>query len=653
MDLLIPNSWLKKYLNTKASPQEIAKYLSLCGPSIERTNKTENGDFIYNVEVTTNRVDSASVLGVAREASAILPRFGITAKLKFTDQKENGNFKFVKKVKYLNVSVNSKLCPRFTAILINDVTVRESPNDVKVLLEKVGVRSINNVVDVSNLIMHEIGQPVHTFDYDKIGKHKMILRESRKGETLTTLDEKTHILFGGDIVIEDGSKKLIDLCGIMGGKESAIDNNTKNVLLFVQNYNPKRIRETSMRLAHRTEAAVLFEKQIDPELVTTGILKSIELLEKLSYGTAQKEVLDLYPHPYKTKIIKISKERIDKSIGISIDMKDIVKYTESLGFKVQQQDKTMLFSVPSWRANDISIPEDIIEEVARIHGYHNLPSQIMTGAIPQQNTDSPFAFEKEIKQTLRSLGFIEVYNLSLVSKEMISGKALRLKNSLGTDGEYLRTSLKNSLLNAVRSNSHEKQSINMFEMANIYLPRKNDLPNEQMTLSGVITKESYRLSKGKIETLLDELKVKYTTKITEGNEYLPSQKTEVWADKEIVGEYGNLDTGEFFFEFNVEKLRHSQKEELLFQEISKFPPQVEDLTLVIPEKTFIGEVVNSVKTVTQLINKIELSDIFENAYTFNIQYQAKDRTLTDKEVKDLRNKILLTLKSKFGITTKD
>jgi len=182
-----------------------------------------------------------------------------------------------------------------------------------------------------------------------------------------------------------------------------------------------------MRLAYRTEAAVLFEKQIDPELVSTGILKSIELIEKLSDGKAEKEILDLYPRPYKTKIVSITKEEIDKAIGISISKEDIIKYTEKLGFEVKQKGLSLSFTVPSWRANDISIPEDIVEEVARIYGYHNLPSEIMKGAIPSQNIDSPFSFEQEIKHILMSLGFVEVYNLSLVSKDMTTEGSLKLK----------------------------------------------------------------------------------------------------------------------------------------------------------------------------------------------------------------------------------
>ncbi|MEK7188784.1 MAG: phenylalanine--tRNA ligase beta subunit-related protein [Patescibacteria group bacterium] len=288
MNILIPDKWLREFLKTLASPAQISEYLSLCGPAVERINETSYGP-VYYFEVTTNRVDSVSIYGVAREAAAILPRFGIKARLHSV---KVGEFKFSQKVKYLKAIVDKKLCSRFTAALIKNVIIKPSPKQIQDKLTAVGVRAINNVVDISNYVMHELGQPVHTFDYDKIKGAKMILRESEKGEKITTLDGKTYLLPGEDIVIEDGQKRLIDLAGIMGGENSAVDSNTKNVLLFVQTYNPLNIRRTSMSLAKRSEAAVLFEKDLDPELVSVGIGRTIDLFVKLTGGVPEKEILD-------------------------------------------------------------------------------------------------------------------------------------------------------------------------------------------------------------------------------------------------------------------------------------------------------------------------------------------------------------------------
>jgi len=641
MDIKVPNSWLKKFLDTKATSIEIAKYLSLCGPSIERTHKTSDGDSIFNVEVTTNRIDTASILGIAREASAILPRFEIPAKLRSSSAIKIKNYEFKNKVRYLDVTVDSKLCPRFTAVLIRNVNVKESPSAIKSLLEKVGVRPINNVVDVSNYIMHELGQPVHTFDYDKIVNHKMNLRASRNGEFITTLDNSEFELGGGDIVIEDGSGKLIDLCGIMGGLNSAIDNNTKNVLLFVQNYESSKIRKTSMNMGQRTEAAVLFEKGLDSENVKPAILRAIEMIEKLSGGAAEKEILDIYPNPYKLKIVTTTKEELDKIIGIDIPEKDMIKYLESLGFEARLQGQTLQFEVPSWRGNDINIKEDIAEEIARIYGYHNLPSVLMAGSLPAPRINPEFEVEKQIKQTLVSLGAIEVYNSSLVD----SGD-IKLKNPLGPDTAYLRNNLKNSLIKDIDNNPQEKGYIHIFEIANIY-------PNEKLMLGGIIKNGKYRENKGIVEMLLNELKIDYTTKLIDGKDYLANQRLEVISSKIKIGEFGNLEKGLYYYEFDINKLINSKRVEKKYKEIAKYPPQIEDLTLVVPEKTYIGEVIKTIKSINQLVNKVVLTDIYENSYTFNIEYQSKNHTLNDREVKDLRTKILSSLKLKFGIVTKE
>lgn len=652
MDILIPNSWLKKFLDTKAKPNEIAKYLSLSGPSVERIIKEIDGDSIYHIEVTTNRADAASVLGIAREASAILPRFGIKAKLRQIKSK-TAKRKLVNKVDYLEASADASLCPRFTAVLIKNAAIKESPNEIKSLLEKAGVRPINNIVDVSNFVMHELGQPVHTFDYDKIAGHKMILRNSKKGEVITTLDGKKFTLSGGDIVIEDGKGRLIDLCGIMGGENSAIDKKTKNVLLFVQTYNPHKIRQTSMNLAQRSEAAVLFEKGLNPEQVEPAMMRAIELLENLSGGKAEAEILDIYPSPYKGKSVSTNLQELKSIIGINLSKSDIKKYLESLGFGVKWHADNITVSVPSFRSNDIGIPEDIAEEVARIYGYHNLPSIIMSGSLPAPKEDSIFKFEAKVKQTLKSLGAVEVYNLSLTDKASAGEGALKLANPLGLESEYLRMSLMPSLIANISANPQEKGSIHFFELSNVYMPRKNDLPEERLTLGGIIKGNEYRQNKGIVEALLDEMNIEYQSEINDRSGFLPNQRLEIISDKTKIGEYGNLESGSFYYEFNLEKLMNAKKVVLKFKETPKFPPQIESLTVVFPSKTKIGEAQNAILQTDKKVFKAELKDIYKDSYTFEVWFQDESKTLNDSEVKEVRSKVIQVLKSKFGGSVKE
>lgn len=654
MDLVIPDKHLRKYLDTKATPKELAKYLSLCGPSIERTKLHQSGDHLYQVEVTTNRVDSANIYGIAREAATILPRFGISANLKNLDTKKVlSKYSLKGKVNYLNVTIDKKLCPRFSAVLIENVVIKQSPAEIKDLLEKVDLRTINNIVDISNYIMHLIGQPIHTFDYDKIKDSKMLVRLSKKDEEITTLDGKSYKLLGGDIVIEDGESKLIDLCGIMGGNNSKVDENTKNVLLFVQNYDKHYIRKTSMNLGIRSEAAVLFEKGLDSENVVNGLALGIELIEKNSNGKARKEILDIYPNPYKEKTVKTDLATLTRIIGIEIPKQDITNYLTSLGFKVVWKKDNLEVSVPSFRSEDIDIPEDIAEEVARIYGYHNLPPILMGGDLPNKvsNLDE-FAFENKVKQTLKALNAIEVYNLSLVDRGDI-----KLKNPLGSDTAYLRNNLQDSLISNINYNTQEKGFIHLFEVANIYIPRKNDLPEERLILSGIVKRSTYRKNKGLVQTLLNELNIDYSEVLEDGKNFKPNQRITVYSNKVLIGEYGNLENSLFsdnnccfYYSFEMKKLQLSKKIERKYQEVNKFPPQVEDITLAVPERTYVGHIIEEIYKVSEFIKEVTLTDIYENNHTFNVKYQSEEKTLEDKEVEEIRNKIIKSLSSKFGIT---
>lgn len=650
MDIFIPNSWLKDFLETNASPKDIARCLSLSGPSVEKVIK-ENDDYIYKVEITTNRVDSASVYGFAREASAILPRFGIKSKLK--PLKFSSKYNFFDKVKYLDVSLDTKLCTRFTAVLIKNVTIKDSPEHIKDRLIKIGLRPINNVVDISNYIMHELGQPLHTFDYDKIGKSKMILRESKKGEEITTLDRKHFVLPGGDIVIEDGDGKIIDLCGIMGGKNSMVTENTKNVLLFVQTYNPQRIRRTSMTLAQRSEASILFEKDLDEENVEPAIKRSIDLFEKITKGKAENLILDIYPKPYKTKIIKTSLSFINKLIGESISKEDVASSLKLLGFSLKWNKDALEVSIPSFRSKDINIPEDIVEEIARIYGYHNLKSELMNGKLPEKLLNPPFEFEENLKNILSILGGIEIYTYSLVAESLTNEHSLKLLNPLGKDTEYLRNTMIYSLINAADANNSDDESFHLFEIANIYITKKNDLPEERMMLSGIFSKYQYVKAKGIIETLLKKIRIPYSFEIEDKKEFLPNNRLVIKTGSNEIGEFGTLENGNIYYELNTSLLQKYGNIIKPFVTPFKYPAQIEDISFIFPERTKIGDVMESIKKLDSQISRIELIDMFEKSYTFRIWYQNKSKTLSNVEVEKIRKNIISKTMSAFGASVKN
>jgi phenylalanyl-tRNA synthetase beta chain len=536
--------------------------------------------------------------------------------------------------------------------LIKNVKIKPSPDYIKKRLATMGERPINNIVDISNYIMHEIGQPVHTFDYDKISGSKMILRASKKGEKLTTLDGKTHELPGGDIVIEDGDGKLIDLAGIMGGQNSAVDAKTKNVLLFVQTYNPTNIRKTYMSLAQRTKAAVLFEKGLDTELVSLGMKRGIDLFIKLTDGKPEKKILDIYPKPYKAKKVITTLTFFEERLGIKLSKSEISKYLKPLGFETIWKGNKLETLTPSFRAKDIFLAEDLLEEVARLYGYHNLPSSLMAGTIPDPLSDAPFNFEDKIKNLLSGWGGIEAYTLSMVPESSAEKGALKLRNPLGKESSFMRTSLMPSLIKVVKENTGEKDPFHIFEIANVYLPRKNMLPDEKMVLGGIFTNTKYREAKGTIEALLEKLNADVKFVAEDGKGFSASKRSTIKSNNAKIGQLGILEEGLIYYDFDIELLKKASLVIASFAPIPKYPAQIEDITLVFPPKTKVGEVASFIKSSHKNLVKAELVNIYKDAHTFRFWYQHPEKTLNNKDVEIIRDKVVTRLKEKFGARIK-
>ena len=670
MNILIPDSWLRDYLETKANPEKIGRCLSLCGASVERIKK-ENNDSIYDIEITSNRVDMASVKGIARETVATLPQFNIKASLK---QKPYQNFnKEIKKNKKTKSSPklkvfikDKKLCPRFTAILFDNISIKPSPKIIQERLEKAGIRSLNNVIDISNYLMRELGQPVHIFDYDKIAKKTMILRESQKGEKITTLDGKTHNLPGKDIVIEDGKGILIDLCGIMGAQNSAVDNKTKRILLFIQNYEPTHIRRTSMLLAHRTEAANLFEKKIDPELVMPTLNKGIQLIKELSGGKIASKIIDLYPSPLKEKAILLPIQLIKDYLGISIQLNKVINILKSLGFKIKEQNikqGRIKAIVPSWRYDDISLPQDLIEEISRIYGYHHLPSQLPLGILPQRPAKQTFSFEEEIKNSLVDWGYTEIKNYSMQNKKNIENRLLNPKdhlslgNPLTKEWAYMRRSLIPSFLNTIKNN--EPKKVKFFELGKIFIKQNGKLPKEKISLViGQNQKHHYYYLKGIMEILFEKFKINnYDFKINPNNFLFNSQKSaQIFQEKQLLGFLGEINP-QIINNFNIKNpvavlqldflaLAKSQQTAKKFKPLIKYESIIEDLSFELLKPVFYTDFVKLIKSCSPLIKKISLLDSFQNKRTFKILYQDPKKNLSNQEVSYVRQKIIKNVEEK-------
>ena len=667
MNIIIPDSWIKEFLKTKATPKQIDEYLSLCSQSVEKLTQIGK-DWLYEIEITTNRPDCFSIYGLARELAVILPRFGIPAKL--LPLNIFNTSPIIEKGLPLEVKITKpSLCPRFTAIIFDQIVIKPSPKVVQERLEKSGIRAINNVVDISNYLMLELGQPMHTFDYDKIKKAKMILRESAGGEKLTTLDGQVRPLPDGTIIIEDGEGRIIDLCGIMGGENSQVDEKTKRVLLFVQTYDPVKIRQTCQKLAFRTDAASRFEKGVDSEGVMMAMNKAIQMFKENCEAKIASNLIDIYPHPSQEKTIKLDLNLVNKIMGISIPQKEIISILQSLGFSILHSTFSIIHClVPYWRYGDISIPEDLIEEIARIYGYHRLPTNLIPTFLNQSKSNF-FDWTFKVKEALKFWGFTETVSYSMVSGQLLRNceinpeEALKIANPLSDEWVYMRPSLIPSLLEVVNNNKKSKAKI--FEMANIYLPQgEQQLPEENFMLTVLMVEEDFAHLKGLAEALLEELGVRtYEINTYElqktfyGKIFHPTHRAEITIGNNSLGIFGEIKAA-ILAKFGIKKkivILDLDFNELIkyattdkkYMPIPKYPPIIEDFSFVVPAKTYVGDIIKLIRSTNQIIQGAELIDAYEQTRTFRITYQDPNKTLTDKEVEKIRKKIIEGVEDKF------
>lgn len=648
MNIKITHNWLLEYLDTDAIAFELQKYLSLCGPSVENVQKTDD-DYVLDIEVTSNRVDMACVVGITQEAQAILPRFGKKAKLN-RNPLENLRFKNLElknKTHHLNIKIkNPDLCSRFTALVLSGIKIDKSPEIISKRLQLCGIKSINNVVDISNYLMLTLGQPTHIFDYDKIARSIMILRESKKGEKIVTLDEKEIFLPGGDIVIEDGTGKLIDLCGIMGGLNSAVTNKTKNVVLFVQTYNKQKIRKTSMITGQRSLAATYFEKGLDEERVEPTLVYGVELLQKYAGATVSSQLYDIYPKSYRPKIVEVAITDFKKLIGVEIKKEKAEDILASLGFSIDHRttSEVVRAAVPSWRKDDIAIKEDLIEEVARIYGYHNIPVNLQPNVYLKKDRkmDKLFSLQDKIRHFLKHIGLHEVINYSMVSEK----QDLKLVNPITEDLAYMRSSLLPSLVKNMIINQGKKDILRFFEIAKVYYAKKNGLPLEVYKL-GLATNTNFFDLKGIIEALLKELNIETSgMKKDRIDLFSPNVSARITIDHDTIAVVGQLKTGlqleyrsktpVFLAEIDIWSLVKSYRLVPAYKPINSYAVIKLDLTAKIRNfEEFKKQALSSSK----LLDKLEVIDTYKDNVTIRFFFTSPSRNIKEEEAKQELEKI--------------
>lgn len=663
MNILIPDSWLREHLHTEATPKQLKDCLSLCGPSIERIYEKED-DWVYDIEVTTNRVDMMSVRGIAREAALILPEFGIPASL-LPFPAESGEIPNSGSKLDIKITNNPILCSRLLGMKLSNIHIHESPAWMRRKLELVGQRPLNAVVDVTNYVMWEVGHPIHVFDYDALKQKTIIVREAKKGETLTTLDRKTHTLLGGEIIFDDGTGTIIDLPGIMGTANTVVQNSTKNILLWTENADPVRIRRASMGLSIRSQAAVINEKQPDSELALIAMKRAIQLLEDVSNATVGSTLLDLYPEKPATTSCRLSLSHVNQYVGEELPAERIETILKGIGCMVKKKTgkESILFDItpPTLRSKDLQIPEDYIEEIARIVGYHTIAPRMPEGTLPFTVPDPILVQEAQIKKRLQGWGYTEIYAYSMISQKELdvfsidSHDVYRIINPLSDDHEYLRPTLVPSMLACLAKNQSVRAELALFELSNTYLKQTNDLPQEQSELVVGLTGNGFLQLKGLAETIFSEYGIssQFPPITAEETYFVPEQSISL-------GEYGSVGMVHptllasyvikkpvTVLRLSLSKIVQNAKSQQSYSPIPKHPPVIEDYTFLLPEKSYIGPILQSIQSLDPLIATVTVHDAFEQNRTIQVTYKHPERTLRDSEIKPLRKKIVHHVSEQF------
>lgn len=659
MNILIPHQWLLEHLETKATTDQISKALSLTGSTVESVTDVL-GEPVYDIEITTNRVDSASIRGIAREAATSLPEFDIPAKLKPLKANTDEIKEQVKNLPQVDLEIvnDPKLCKRLMGITL-EVKVKESPDWLKKRLEQVGQRPLNNLIDSTNYIMWELGHPTHIFDYDKFTQKKLLVREAKEGETVTTLDKKIYTTVGGEVIFDDGTGTIIDMPGLMGTDNTIVDSNTKRVLFFIDSVFADKIRFASMTHGIRTQAAILNEKHVDPGLGMDAMVSGIDLLIQIADAKPTSNIFDDWPVKTDTKTINLENSLLEKYLGIEISTERVTRILQSLGFQVNvtnEPETTYSVIPPSYRSDDIQISQDVIEEVARIYGYHNLPSKLLDTKIPDITTNLNHQLEQTIRVSLADWGATEVYTYSLVSQDLANQSGydlsthLKVSNTLTEDLEYLRKSLIPSHLQ-VFNNNKAQHNWTIFELANTYLAKQATLPEEVMELV-ISNNHSFDEIKHLVDLLAEKLRLPdYHIAINPNllsPEYLTQVSGIIMSGEVVLGFLGQTSLGIFAASLKLSELEKQTRSHPTYQPLATTSPIIEDMTFTLADNTPVGAVIDTVKQMSSLIDSVDLKDQYKQNFTFTISYLNRDQQLRVEDIKSLRDEIVNLLKDKFS-----
>lgn len=637
-------------------------------------------DVIFEIDnkSLTNRPDLWGHYGIARELSALL---GVRFKnLKFLEK-----FRKTKGPEFYIEIQDKNSCPRYLGVLIENIEVSDSPQWIKSYLEKSGIRSINNIVDITNFVMLELGQPLHAFDAKNLQNNKIIVRKAKKGEKFKTLDREERNLTEEDLLICDDDKPVA-LAGIMGGENSEITDSTKSIFIESANFEAACIRKTSMRLGLRTDASARFEKSLDPELAKNAILRAIELVEQLCVKS--KVVNQIIDSDFSSKekiIINLDIKFINEKIGREIGTDKIISILKSLGFEVKNKKSYLEVTVPSYRATgDIKISEDLVEEIARIYGYQSIGVSDPIVSLKPVYRERSIQLERSVKNFIsKDLGYCEMYNYSMISEDEINSVMaqtndyIEIANAVSKNLKYLRNSLSISLLKNTASNLRFYKEFKIFEIGRIFKKEKGDyisnknskevLPMQDKFLGFVACgKDKFLELKGDIELVFSNLKIDFEENPCENDLFEASKCLAYESNGEIIGFFGevkkqilnnfDIDKIEVLFgEFNFGLLCKYSKDKKTYSELPRFPKMIQDVSMLLDYSSNWKDIEKRIKSISALIEDVELFDIYEGekiekgmrSIAFHVTFYDSTKTLVSEEVEKIMIEIRRILVAEF------
>ncbi|HEY5974615.1 MAG TPA: phenylalanine--tRNA ligase subunit beta [Geobacteraceae bacterium] len=646
-------------------------------------------DTVFEIGLTPNRADCLSVIGIAREIAA---KLGTT--VKYAHPRVAENTTPITAVASVTIE-DPEHCPRYAARYISGCTIGPSPAWLVSRLQAVGQRSINNVVDVTNYVLMEYGHPLHAFDHEQLAEGRIVVRRADEGELFTTLDGQERPLNASDLTIRDGSR-AVALAGIMGGQNSEISDATSNILLESAYFNPSVIRKTGKRLGLHTESSHRFERGADVNILPVALDRAASLIAELAGGSVASGVIDVYPFPVPENYVAVRVSRVNALLGLTLTAGEIARLFTSLECAVSAVDAELLqVRVPSFRV-DIEREIDLIEEVARLHGYEQIPVTMPLARVESDRLPRSQRLEKELKNLMVGLGFNEVINFSFASPieserlrlpaEDPRRATVRLMNPLVDEHSVMRTSLAPSLLSTAASNFNMRSlDLRLFEMRRVYRPIEHqELPHEPLYLAGLMAgarapdgwnqdksqMDFYDL-KGVAETILAAFRLPPVSWLADTPEpfYHPGKSCTLVCQGVSLGSFGevhpdvqesfDLEKTVYYFEFDFERLVAASRETPAISAPSRFPDTTRDCAMLIAEEVSGQTVIDTVNALRldKMIG-VEIFDLYRGEHVpagkksvaIRCRYGSVERTLTDEEVNKLQQKVVDALITKIGAT---